>query len=109
MKQYEGIFIFPERMKDEPLEAAIEAVKAEIEKAGGGITATTRLGRRAFARRLKRDTAGHYVVITFRLDPAKLETVSERWRLMPDLFRYQILRAEATVATAEGTAHGVAE
>ncbi len=110
MKRYEGMFIFPERMKEEPLEAAIKAVNNEIEKAGGTVTATTRLGRRGFARRLKRETAGHYVVITFELDPAKLQPLSERWRLMSDLFRFQVVRAQVPVAAAEEAAgHGVAQ
>jgi len=109
VKRYEGMFIFPERLKEDALEAAMEAVNNEIVKAGGTILATTRLGRRTFARRLKRETAGHYVVITFELDPSKLQAIEERWRLMPDLFRFLVLRAEALAEVAEGEAHGVAE
>ncbi|MCX7818897.1 MAG: 30S ribosomal protein S6 [Kiritimatiellae bacterium] len=109
MRRYEGMFIFPERMKDEQLDAAIETVKTEIEKAGGSVTATTRLGRRTFARTLKRETAGHYVVITFDLEPEKLQSLSERWRLSPDVFRFRVFRAEAPVSAGEEAEHGVAQ
>jgi ribosomal protein S6 len=93
---YEGMFIFPEAMKEEALEAAVGNLKAEIEKLGGGIESATRLGRRGFARRMGKQGAGHYVVANFRLGGEALPALHERLKLAGEVFRVQITRAEPT-------------
>jgi ribosomal protein S6 len=58
---YEGLFIFPEMLEDEQLDQAIDAVKTEIEKLGGSLESSTRLGKRSFARPMRKKKAGIYV------------------------------------------------
>jgi small subunit ribosomal protein S6 len=93
MTKYEAMFIFPEALKDEALEAALGKVKAEVEKAGGRVDGTTRLGRRQFARPLHKQPAGQYAVMTFVLDGTKMSALQSRLKLNEEIFRVQIVRA----------------
>jgi small subunit ribosomal protein S6 len=93
MTKYEAMFIFPEALKDEALEAAIDKVKAEIEKAGGRVEGATRLGRRQFARPLKKQPAGQYAVVTFQLDGTKMAALQGRLKLNEEIFRVQVVLA----------------
>ncbi len=90
MKTYELLLIFQQQMDDEMLGQKIEKVKNEIVKFGGKVESTTRLGRIAFARKLKKKDAGTYVVMIFALDPAKVAHLRERLHLDEDVFRFQI-------------------
>lgn len=101
MNKYEAMIIYPESLKDEALEAAFEKVAGEIEKLGGTVENKTRLGRRSFARPLKKHTGGQYAVIGFFLDGAKVAALQARFRLNEEIFRVQIVRAtEAPVEAA---------
>lgn len=88
---YEAMFIFPEALKEEGLDAAVDKVKGEIERCGGRVVSTTRLGRRAFARRLQKQQSGHYVVITFGLEGEKIKALQARLKLNEEIFRVQIV------------------
>lgn len=92
MNKYEAMMIFPESLKEEGLEAALEKVKVEIEKSGGKVEATTRLGRRPFARPMQKEYAGVYIVLTFLLGGDKVTPLLQRFKLNEDLFRIQIVR-----------------
>ncbi len=93
MNKYEAMMIFPETLKDEGLDAALEKVKAEIEKAGGRVESTTRLGRRPFARPLDKMESGNYMVVSFHMGGDKISGLLARFKLNEELFRVQIVRA----------------
>lgn len=92
MTKYEALFIFPESIKDEALEASLGKIKAEIEKAEGKVESTTRLGRRPFARPLDKMAAGHYMVVTFEIAGEKIKPLQARFKLNEDIFRVQLVR-----------------
>lgn len=92
MNKYEAMIIFPESLKEEALEGALDKVTAEIEKLGGRVEAKTRLGRRVFARPLDKHTAGQYMVVTFQLEGGKVDALRARLKLNEDIFRFQIVR-----------------
>ena len=101
---YEAMFIFPESVKEDQLDGAVNRARGEIEKLGGRIESTTRLGKRAFARRMKKQQGGHYVVIGFRLAGDQIVALQERYRLTEEVFRVQIHRAaEMDAEAAAGT------
>ena len=93
MNLYEGMVVFPESMKEEALEESIANVKAEIEKLEGAVESTTRLGKRSFAHPMQKQRAGHYAVIGFRAPGAAIQPLRKRLKLMPEVFRAQIVRA----------------
>ena len=100
MNKYEAMIIFPESLKEESLDAALDKVVAEIEKIDGKVEAKTRLGRRAFARPMDKQTSGQYMVVTFRLDGGKLAALQARLKLNDEVFRAQFVRVPEVVAAA---------
>ncbi len=110
MNKYEAVFIFPEALKD--VEEALGKVRAEIKKLGGDVDSTTRLGKRAFARRMKKQEGGHYVIMTFQLGADQIKPLLARFKLNEEIFRVQIIRAPAHPVAAvksgaeEGKSHG---
>lgn len=103
MNVYEGMYIFPEDVNDDVLEDGIKAAREEIEKLGGQVDSVTRLGRRGFARMLRKKEAGLYVVIGFQLDGDKVQALNNRYKLTDKIFRTQIVRVRQT-ETAEPAA-----
>jgi ribosomal protein S6 len=97
---YEGLFIFPEVLDEEALDLAIGRVKEELEKLGGAIESTTRMGKKAFARPLKKQKAGLYVVMMFNIDGTKLDAFKARLKLSTNVFRHQFVEASG-VETAQ--------
>lgn len=100
MNKYEAMIIFPDAIKDEALDAALEKVEAEIEKSGGKVESKTRMGRRQFARPMDKQTTGQYMVVNFKMDGSKLTALQGRFKLNEDIFRIQIVRATEVAPAA---------
>ena len=98
---YEGLFIFPETLDEETLDLAIVRVKEELEKLGGSLESTTRMGKKNFARPLKKQKAGYYVVMMIKLDGMKLDAFKKRLKLATDVFRSQFVLAEESEVAQE--------
>lgn len=96
--RYEGLFIFPEMAEDAQLDQALDGVKTELEKLGGEVESCTRLGRRPFARPLRKKKAGMYVVINFLLPGDRIDAFKHRLKLTTGVFRSQFIRKEAEAA-----------
>lgn len=105
MNTYEGMFIFPDRLEDDAVDAAMKDVRADIEKQGGEVLSGTRLGRRPFARPLKKTSHGHYAVVLFKVDPNRLPSIRNRFKLSEQVLRVQFIRAtEEPTAAAPAAA-----
>ena len=100
MRTYEALVIFPETLKDDAVGTAVNRVRTEIDKLGGRVSAATVLGKRQFSRTLKKLEAGHYVRVTFDLEPDKLVALQARYRLIEQVFRVQIVRQEQPAPVA---------
>ncbi len=98
---YEGLFIFPEALDEEGLDQAIGRVKEELEKLGGAIESTTRMGKKTFARPLKKQKAGLYVVMMFNIEGTKLDAFKARLKLTTNVFRHQFVEASEVEAAQE--------
>ena len=94
MKKYDALYIFVGIAKDGALEACLEKALAEVEKRGGKILEKVSLGRRAFSRPMKKRDSGVYVKVRFEMDPAQLEDLVKRYRLVEEVFRVQILAVD---------------
>ena len=109
MNKYEALIIFPESMKDSQLEDALGKVKAEVKKVGGEVESTTRLGKRAFARKMQKQDGGHYAILNLKLPGDQVRPLLARYKLNEEVFRVQIVKAtEVPVqpAQAEEGKHG---
>ncbi|MBT8041922.1 MAG: 30S ribosomal protein S6 [Kiritimatiellales bacterium] len=98
---YEGLFIFPELLDEEGLDQAIAHVKEELEKLGGSIESTTRMGKKTFARPLKKQKAGLYVVMMFRVEGAQLDAFKARLKLTTNVFRHQFVESSGVEVEQE--------
>lgn len=101
MSKYEGMFIFPDRLKEEETDEVLKGVRAEIEKHGGKIVSSVRLGRRPFSRVLKNESHGHYAVVVFDIDGREISALQARFKLNEQIMRVQIVCAtDAPVVAA---------
>lgn len=103
MKKYDALYIFVGITKDDALNANLEKALAEITKLGGEILTTESLGKRAFSRPMQKRESGVYVKVRFQLDAAKVAELVNRYKLVEEVFRVQILavdeRLEAKLAS----------
>lgn len=95
MKTYDALYIFVGIAKDDVLDANLEKALAEVSRLGGNVIAKEALGRRAFARPMKKRENGVYVKVRFELDPAKVDELVNRYHLVEEVFRVQILAVDA--------------
>lgn len=91
------MYIFPESMEEDAIADGLKNVGKEIEKSGGSVKSTARIGKRKFARQMKKKDHGYYVVMTFELPPEEVEPLRKRFNMNEDLMRAQIVRAESEV------------
>ncbi len=102
MKKYDALYIFVGITKDDALNANLEKALAEVTKLGGNILATESLGKRAFSRPMHKRESGVYVKVRLEMDPLKIKELVNRYKLVEEVFRVQILavdeRLEAKIA-----------
>ncbi len=102
MKKYDALYIFVGIAKDDALEANLDKALAEVERFGGNILEKVSLGRRSFSRPMKKRDSGVYVKVRLELDPANVDALIKRYKLIEEVFRVQILavdeRREAKIA-----------
>ena len=87
---YEGLFIFSEELTEEQLNQSVEAVEGELKKLGGSLEASTRLGKKRFARSLAKKKNGYYIIMVFRINGNNLDQFKKRLKLGTNVFRQQI-------------------
>lgn len=113
MKKYDGFYIFAGNAKDDVLESNFAKAIAEIERFGGKVESQDILGKRTFARPMQKRENGVYALVRFELDPAKVKELVNRYRLVEEVFRVQILavddRREAKLAAQREAAAKRAE
>ena len=102
MKKYDALYIFVGIAKDDVLNANLEKALAEVTRVGGNVLSTESLGKRLFSRPMSKKDSGVYVKVRMELDPAKVDELVNRYHLVEEVFRVQILavdeRREAKIA-----------
>lgn len=94
MKKYDGLYIFAGNAKDDVLENSLAKAVAEIERFGGKIESQDILGKRTFARPMHKRENGVYALVRFEMDPLKVKELVNRYRLVEEVFRVQILAVD---------------
>ncbi|MBR5457166.1 MAG: 30S ribosomal protein S6 [Kiritimatiellae bacterium] len=94
MKKYDALYIFVGIAKDDALNANLEKALAEVARVGGNILTTESLGKRAFSRPMSKKDSGVYVKVRMELDPSKVSELVDRYRLVEEVFRVQILAVD---------------
>ena len=102
MNKYDALYIFVGIAKDGALNASLEKALAEVTRLGGNILTKESLGKRTFARPMSKKDSGVYVKVRMELDPSKVDELVNRYALVEEVFRVQILavdeRREAKIA-----------
>ena len=91
MKAYEAMFIFPSILNEEMLNKALQRINDEITKLNGTIKETEIKGKRVFARPMKKQQEGQYVIMRFDIGSADIANLLARFKLNTDIFRVQIV------------------
>lgn len=94
MKKYDALYIFVGVSKDDALEAHLEKALAEVARVGGNVLASESLGKRSFARPMKKRENGVYVKVRMELDPQKVDELVNRYHLVEEVFRVQFLAVD---------------
>jgi ribosomal protein S6 len=96
------LYIFAGTAKEDVLDKQIDKARGEITRLSGNVLSTEVLGKKTFARPMRKRENGVYVKIRFELDPAQVSALKGRYRLAEEVFRVQILavdeRREALLA-----------
>ena len=100
MNRYEAMAILPESLTEDEIEQGLERLSAKINELGGKAGKASRMGRKTFARPMKKQTIGEYALLRFELDGQKITDLQEELKLDKAIFRIQFTRLEET-ATAE--------
>ena len=102
MKKYDVLYIFVGVQKDDVLDQNLEKALAEVTRLGGNVLEKVQLGKRQFSRPIKKRDGGVYVKVRVELDPAKVDELVNRYALVEEVFRVQVLavndRREAKIA-----------
>ena len=93
-RKYDALYIFVGIAKDDALNANLEKALAEVARLGGTILSTESLGKRTFSRPMKKRESGVYVKVRFEMDPSKVAELVNRYKLVEEVFRVQILAAD---------------
>jgi ribosomal protein S6 len=94
MNKYDGLYIFAGSAKDDVLDKQIDKARGEITRLSGTVLSTDVLGKKSFARPMRKRDGGVYVKIRFELDPAQVAALVGRYHLVEDVFRVQILAVD---------------
>lgn len=98
MKEYEAVFILDERKVEDAGKAFAEEFGAFIAGQQGVMVESLAMGRRQFAREIRKRKSGLYWDFVFSLDPARAGSIRDRYRLDERVVRLQVfhyLRPEA--------------
>lgn len=93
MNNYEALVIFPDSLTEEQVEAGLNQLKSEIQALGGSVSASARMGRRAFARPQGKLKSGEFVLVGFQAPAQSIPSLRERVKLAAVVFRMMITRA----------------
>ena len=94
MKKYDALYIFVGMLRDDAIEASLEKALAEVTRLGGNVLEKVSLGKRSFSRPIRKRESGVYVKVRFELDPQKVDELVNRYHLVEEVFRVQILAVD---------------
>ena len=98
MNRYEAMVILPESLTEDEIEQGLERLSAKINELGGKASKASRMGRKTFARPMKKQTVGEYALLRFELDGQKISDLQEELKLDDAIFRIQFTRLQEAAA-----------
>jgi small subunit ribosomal protein S6 len=108
MRNYELTYIIKPDLDPASVTALIERINGFVKAEGGTVTKTNQWGMRHLAYPIRRFRDGNYIFSVVELESISLARVEQRLRMVEDLLRYLLVRADDGAA-AEGDVMGGAE
>ncbi len=94
-RAYEAMLIFDPNSGEERVSAATQRIQDQIAARGGQVSKTDTWGRRRMYYPIKHLRDGHYVVVSFNADPARVAELEAGWRIDEEVVRHLVVRQEA--------------
>ena len=95
MHKYELTAVISAKVEDDVRTAAIEKIKAYIERFGGTVVNVDEWGKRRLAYEIQKMREGFYYFVRFESDAACPAEVEKRVRIMENVIRYLCVRQDA--------------
>lgn len=93
-RAYEAMLIFDPNSGEERVSATTQRIQDQIATRGGQVLKTDTWGRRRMYYPIKHLRDGHYVVIGFNADPARVAELDAGWRIDEEVMRHLIVRQD---------------
>ena len=94
MHKYELAVVLSAKLEEDDRTAALDKVKALIERFGGQITNVDDWGKKKLAYEIQKMTEGYYYFIQFDAEATAPAEIDSRIRIMDNVIRYLIVRAD---------------
>lgn len=101
MNKYRVMLILSASVREEALDGILDRIREEIAKLKGTVTKTDVMGKKLFARPMKKKESGLYVLMIMEMDPSGIDPLLGRFKLNEDVFRVQITRSEGEEGAEE--------
>ena len=105
MNSYEGVFIFPPDAAPDARKAQFKSLDDLFLKVGAEIIQKTEWGKKTLGYTIKKFNEGHYLIVDYKMDPAKAEEFRKTIELQDSIIKYMItvrnLAAEKKAAAAK--------
>ncbi|MBQ3104821.1 MAG: 30S ribosomal protein S6 [Lachnospiraceae bacterium] len=95
MNKYELAVVVSAKIEDEERAAAIDKVKATIERFGGQITNVDDWGKKRLAYEVQKMNEGFYYFIQFDAESTAPYEIENRVRIMDNVIRYLCVKQDA--------------
>lgn len=94
MNKYELAVVVSAKIEDEERTAVVDRCKALIERFGGAITNVDDWGKKRLAYEIQKMREGFYYFIQFDAEPTAPAEIESRVRIMDNVLRYLVVRAD---------------
>ena len=94
MHKYELAVVLNAKLEEDDKTASLEKVKALIERFGGRITNVDDWGKKRLAYEIQKMNEGFYYFIQFDAETTAPAEIESRIRIMDNVIRYLIVRAD---------------
>src|SRR6202049_1258443 len=101
VRDYDLRYIVRPEREDDAVRVAVKSVRSLIESQEGEVVKTTLWGKRRLAYEVNRLREGHYVLVVFHLDGAKIVEIERALRIHDTVFRHLIVVHEGTMPEPE--------
>jgi len=95
MNKYELCVVLNANVEDDQRTAALEEVKALVERFGGVISDVDEWGKKRLAYEIQKMKEGYYYFIHFEAEPDCPAEIERRIRIMENVIRYLCIRQDA--------------